>query len=439
MPEPFENTDSVNRRAFVKKAAIAAGTVGLAGSAASVLAASVNAQASTRASAAGGSPLPEITFPPISAPTERQEGPPPNPEPPDQRVGYCVVGLGRIALNQVIPGISQSKHAKLVAVVSGDAGKANIVARQYGVDPKNVYSYQSFDQIKSNPAIDVVYVALPNSMHAEYTIRAARAGKHVLCEKPMATSVADAEKMVDACKAAGKKLMIAYRIQYEPYNRAAKNIVRNKELGAVKVIEMANAQSEGTPDQWRLKQAMSGGGSLPDVGIYCLNTARYLTGEEPAWVSATMYKTPNDPRFADVPEESIIFQLRFPSGILVNAFSGYSAHRTQRYRVSAADGWVDLDPAFPYRGLRMRVARADGKAEKIEERVMEEKHQFALEIDHFSECVRANRQPFTPGEEGVQDMKLIAAIYESARTGKPVSLAAVTTADAFRGTPPAEG
>ena len=152
-----------------------------------------------------------------------------------------------------------------------------------------------------------------------------------------------------------------------------------------------------------------------------------------------MFSTPNDPRFADVPEESIIFQLRFPSGILVNAFSGYGSHRTQRYRVSAENGWVDLDPAFPYRGLRMRVARAEGKVEKIEERVMEEKHQFALEIDHFSQCVREDKKPYTPGEEGVQDMKLMAAIYESARSGKSVSIAPVSTADAFRGTPPSEG
>jgi predicted dehydrogenase len=430
-----ERLGEVSRREFVRKAALAAGTVGLA-SAAGSFAESLDAQGVAHAPSV--QPITEITFPPINSPTERQDGPPPNPEPPDQRVGYAVVGLGRIALGQVIPGIAQSKRSKLVAVVSGDAAKANTVAREYGLDPKNVYSYQTFDQIKSNPAIDVVYVALPNSMHAEYTMRAARAGKHVLCEKPMATSVADAEKMVDACKQAGKKLMIAYRMQYEPFNRAAKNAVRNKEFGAVKVIEMANAQAEGTPDQWRLKQAMSGGGSLVDVGIYCLNTARYLTGEEPVSVSAMMFSTPNDPRFADVPEESIIFQLRFPSGILVNAFSGYGSHRTQRYRVSAENGWVDLDPAFPYRGLRMRVAHAEGKVEKVEERVMEEKHQFSLEIDHFSQCVREDKRPYTPGEEGVQDMKIMAAIYDAARSGKSVSITPVATADAFRGTPPAE-
>jgi predicted dehydrogenase len=429
----------VSRREFMLRAVYAASTVGLVANA--TLAQAVSAQSSSR-TASGATPaspsLPAITFPPINAPTERQDGPPPNPEPPDQRVAYAVVGLGRIALGQVIPGLAQSKHSRLVAVVSGDPAKANTVAREYGLDTRNVYSYATFDQMKANPAIDVVYIALPNSMHAEYTIRGARAGKHVLCEKPMATTVSDAEKMVDACKQAGKKLMIAYRIQYEPLNHVAKTMVRNRELGAVKVIEMANAQAQGTPDQWRLKQALSGGGSLPDVGIYCLNTARYLTGEEPTSVSATMVKTPNDPRFADVPEESIIFQLRFPSGILVNAFSGYGSHRTQRYRVGAADGWIDLDPAFPYRGLRMRVARAEGKTEKVEERVMEEKHQFALEMDHFSQCVRDNKQPYTPGEEGVQDMKLIAAIYESAKSGRPVALAPLTTADAFRGTPPTE-
>jgi len=163
-------------------------------------------------------------------------------------------------------------------LVSGDAGKAQKVAQQYDIPQKNIYNYQNFDEIKNNPEIDAVYIVLPNAMHEEFVVRAAKAGKHVLCEKPMTTSPKSAERMIDACKRAGKKLMIAYRIQFEPNNRQMMQFARQHKFGKVKVITSVNVQNIGDPKQWRLKKALSGGGSLPDIGLYDINTNRFFAG-----------------------------------------------------------------------------------------------------------------------------------------------------------------
>ncbi len=176
---------------------------------------------------------------------------------------------------------------------------------------------------------------------------------------------------------------------------------------------------------------------FPDVGIYCFNTARFLTGEEPIEIRAQLTQPTGDPRFAEV-EESVFWQMRFPSGTVANCSTSYAIHQSRRYRVNGEDGWVEVDPAFAYEGLRMRQARAEGSSENVTERQMGQKSQFMREVDHFSQCVRENRQPYTPGEEGVQDHRIQAAIYEAARTGRPVTLAAVAGKDAFRGPPPQE-
>lgn len=246
-----------------------------------------------------------VKLPPIDHPSEKQRPDPPAPMNPAQRVGYALVGLGHLTLDELMPAFGACKYSKPVALVSGDPAKAARVADQYGIMPKNIYNYQNFDLIKNNPEIDVVYIVLPNGMHEEFTIRAAQAGKHVLCEKPLANTAAEAQRMVDACKKAAKKLMTAYRIQYEPMNRQVKQWTREQKWGKVKVIEMYNGQNERDPQHWRLKKALAGGGSLPDIGLYCLNTARYLTGEEPEWVSANLYSDPADPRFKEVEDSTL--------------------------------------------------------------------------------------------------------------------------------------
>ncbi|MEH2286450.1 Gfo/Idh/MocA family protein [Nostoc sp.] len=396
-------------------------------------------QPTGQATPRGGNLPPQIEFPAISEKTEIDTGGPPTALPPERRLGFAIVGLGRLTLEEIMPAFAECKLAKPTALVSGDSAKANLVAQQYGIKPQNVYNYQNYDNLRNNPDVDVIYIVLPNSMHREYTVRGAKAGKHILCEKPMATTVEDAQQMIDACKQANRKLMIAYRCQYEPHHRAMIGMIRSKELGTVKVIQADNGQNQGGDlNQWRLKRVLAGGGSLPDVGVYCLNATRYLTGEEPIAISAQIFSTPGDPRFKEV-EESVTFQLRFPSGILGICSTSYGFHEARRFRVFGSDAWAQLDPGFSYNGLRMMISRKspnNSMAENISEVRIGEKNQFALEIDHMADCVIQNKQPHTPGEEGLQDQKLIALIYEAAQTGKTIALPRVSGLDTTRGPAP---
>ena len=390
--------------------------------------------------AAHGDDKPDpLKLPVLHARTEQQEGSTPEPLPPDQRVGFAVVGLGHLALDQIIPAFGESKKARLAALVSGDRSKALAVARQHGLAEKNIYDYTTYDQLKDNPDVQVIYIVLPNGMHAEYTVRGAQAGKHILCEKPMANSAAECEQMIAACQKADRHLMIAYRIQYEPHHRLLQQWVRERKYGAVKVIEGANGQDQGDPNQWRQNKKLAGGGALPDVGLYCLNTFRFLLGEEPEEVFAMSRQPTDDPRFKEV-EDTMIFQLRFPGGVLCNAMTSYSTHRTQRYRVNAEDGWFGMDPAFPYKGLEMEASHAEGKLEFRDHPKLSPQDQFALELDHMAGCVLDDKRPYTPGEEGLQDQRIMEALYESAATGKPVKLATPENRagklDLFRGDKP---
>ena len=195
--------------------------------------------------------------------------------PPDRKLGYAIVGLGSYGLGVIIPQFKNCKNSRLVALVSGDAAKAKRVAQEYGVPDKNIYNYDNYDEIRNNPDIDIVYVCLPVSMHAEYTIRAAKAGKHVLCEKPMAVSSAECESMIAACRQAGKKLMIGYRCHFEATNIAAMRLAKQPDTGKIRYVRSEHGFIQGDPSRWRLKRALSGGGSLMDMGVYSLQAARY--------------------------------------------------------------------------------------------------------------------------------------------------------------------
>ena len=380
---------------------------------------------------------PKVELPRIAAATEPDQ-PTPNADPVSRRLGVAVVGLGHLALDQILPGFGSSKHMKVTALVSGDAGKARIVAGQYGVAETHLYDYAGFDRLRDNPDVDVIYIVLPNDMHAEYTVRAAEAGKHVLCEKPMATSVADADRMVTACREAGRRLMIAYRMQYNPYHRALIGMAREQTYGPVRMIVAENGQNQATaPAQWRHSLKQAGGGSLPDVGLYCLSAARYITGEEPVEIQASLTRPANDPRFREV-EDLCMFTLRFPSGIVAQCASGYSHHESRSLRVLAADAAINMDPAFAYEGLEMRISRKEGGATAVEQRRFPDHNQFAREMDHFAEAIRGGLQPHTPGEEGAQDMRLIAAIYAAAQGGGTLKLPPVPGHDTTRGPPPTQ-
>lgn len=336
-----------------------------------------------------------------------------------RKVGYAVVGLGSYATRQIMPNFAGCERARLVALVSGTPGKLDQYGTKYGVPPTHRYSYADFDRIRDNPDIDAVYVVLPNGLHAEYTIRAAKAGKHVMCEKPMAISVTECEAMIAACSAAGTKLMIGYRSRFEPYNRLAIELARGGHVGPTRLITAEHGFSI-SPGQWRLDKPLSGGGSMMDIGIYSLNAARYLTGEEPIEISAIESTDRSDPRFRTV-EDRISFLLRFPSGIEANCISSYSsAHNS--YRVIGTDGWIAMDPATPYVGQTMTV-RKDGISARRTLPVPA-KNQFASQLDHLAECILTGTTPIVAGEEGLADMRVIEAIYRSAANRDHVSLGA---------------
>ena len=353
--------------------------------------------------------------------------------PPESRVGWAIVGLGDFGTKQIMPSFADCQYSRLVAFVSGDRAKAEKYAAQYGLNAKNIYDYKTFDQIRDNPEIDVVYIILPNGMHHEYTVRGFQAGKHVLCEKPMANTVKECEEMIAAGKKANKKLMIAYRAQYEPFNLAAIEMTRGGMLGKLKTIVAdhgRNLNPQEKRDVWRMDKKLAGGGSLYDIGIYSLNAARYLTGEEPTEISAQIYTTPNDPRFKEI-EENVNFTLKFPSGVLANCTSSYGYEEVKRYRVFGDKAWLELDPATDYYKHRMLVGRKNPAASAenktapkniVEEPQIQEGNQFAAEMDHFSQAIQNNTTPKTPGEEGLRDVVLMQAIYRAAREGKIIKL-----------------
>jgi predicted dehydrogenase len=327
----------------------------------------------------------------------------------ERKTGYAIIGLGRIA-SHFMPATRMTSNSKVTALVSGHRDKALRIGADYGVPESSIYNYENFDSIASNKAVDAVYVALPNSMHAEYTIRAAKAGKHVLCEKPMATSVEECEQMIAACKAAGVKLMIAYRCQYEPIHLKAVSLIRSGALGQVQAIESAFG-FDIAPGEWRLEKKMSGGGPLVDVGIYALNATRYLTGEEPESFAAYTSVIDHDGRFKEV-EENLSWTVRFPSGILAACNTTYGANMTGFFKVHGSKGAVEIDPAFNYDGVHLRAEYSGTKLDLLSS--SHDPYQFQAEADHFSHCVQNNLEPKTPGEEGLRDMRYIAAIYRAA-------------------------
>lgn len=333
-----------------------------------------------------------------------------------QKVGYCVIGLGRIA-DHFLRAMKDSSTSQVTGLVSGHRDKALRIAAQYGVPESSVYNYEDMDRMRENKTIDAVYVALPNSMHAEYTIRSAKAGKHVLCEKPMSTSVSDSEAMIAACKAANVKLMIAYRCQYDPLHLRAVKLIRDGALGKISMIQggFGGPQPVG---EWRITKKLGGGGSLMDLGIYPLNAARYLTGEEPVEFAAFTSTVDMDGRFSEV-DENVAWTMKFPSGVIANCCSSYGASIPGYFKVSGSLGWLEMNPAYGYDGMRLRGSyrsATPGAAGVMIDETSTDKDpiEFVRQTDHLTECIRLNRTPKTPGEEGLRDMKYIKAIYQTA-------------------------
>jgi predicted dehydrogenase len=325
---------------------------------------------------------------------------------------FCVVGLGRISMEHFMPATKTARYARVTAIVSGHRDKAEKMAAEYGVPAKNIYSYDNFNGIAGNPDIDAVYIALPNAMHAEYTVRAALAGKHVLCEKPMASSVADAQSMDDACRRANRKLMIAYRCHFEPAHMRALQLIRDGKLGKIEVIDSAFGFNIAA-GEWRLNRAMAGGGPLMDVGIYSLNVCRFLTGEEPVDVKGYSSVIDQDGRFKEV-EENLAWSMKFPSGTVASCSTTYGAEMANYFRVKGSKAELTVQPAFSYAGQHIQVS-IPGEAPIDEATNFRDPGCFEREADHFAEAVFANREPGPNGAEGLRDMKLMAAIYQSCK------------------------
>lgn len=339
--------------------------------------------------------------------------------PGGRKLGYAIVGLGYYGLGVIIPEFARCTHSRLAAVVTGDAAKGRRVAAEHGLGPNAVYAYDRFDEIRDNPDVDIVYVCLPNALHATYTIRAARAGKHVLCEKPMAVSVAECEAMIAACRSAGRKLMIGYRCHFEPSNLAAMRLARSGAAGRIRYVRSEHGFVQRDPSKWRLKRALSGGGSLMDMGIYSLQAARYMTGEEPIAVTARESTDRSDPRFREV-EDMIEWTLEFPSGAIAGCQSMYSAN--QNHVLLMGDtGRIELEPATRYDGNRLWVGK-DGREREIAPPPGPGATQFTGQLDHLAGCIASGTTPIVSGEEGLRDMRIVTAIYRSVREGRTIRL-----------------
>lgn len=329
-----------------------------------------------------------------------------------RRIRYAVVGLGHIAQVAVLPAFAHARrNSELVAVVSQDRTKRRKMANRYRLE--QTFTYDEFDECLK--VVDAVYIALPNSMHAEYTIRAARAGVHVLCEKPMAVTVGECQRMITACRTASVKLMIAYRLHFETLNLAAIELARRGDLGDLKYFNSSFSMTVRRGDI-RTKKAY-GGGTLYDIGVYCINAARNLFRAEPTQVSALSTNS-GLASLAEI-DETTAATLRFGNERLATFVTSFHAADVGAYRIVGTNGQLHADPAYEYaEGLEYTLTRNGRKTRKS----VGKRDQFGPELVYFSDCILNDRQPEPSGEEGMQDVRIVEALYKSARTGRPVSL-----------------
>jgi glucose-fructose oxidoreductase len=329
-------------------------------------------------------------------------------------IGYAVVGQGYIAQAAVLPAFAHAKrNSRLVALVSGDPVKLRELASTYGVE--RTYSYEEYDECLASGEVDAVYIALPNAQHCDYAVRAARAGVHVLCEKPLAVDERECRRMIDAARRHRVKLMTAYRLHFEPATLAAIEAVRRGDIGEPRLFVSSFTMNVKAPNI-RL-EAELGGGTLYDIGIYCINAARHLFRAEPIEVFA-MQAARAQKRFDEV-EESVSATLRFPGERLASFMTSFGADKTSEYRIVGTEGTLRVDPAYELAdGLEHHLSHA----KKTKRRAFGRTDQFAPELLHFSDCILQDREPEPSGEEGLADVRVIRALYRSARLGRPVKL-----------------
>jgi len=326
----------------------------------------------------------------------------------------AIMGLGGYG-TRVAEAMQSCKKAKLVGVISGTPAKIKAWQTKYHIPEKNCYNYDNFDNIKNNPDIDAVYVITPNGLHKDQVIRVARAGKHAISEKPMSVNATDGQAMVDACKQAGVKLLVGYRMHFEPKTLEVIRMRKAGEFGKIRFFQGLSGFVIGDPTQWRLNRQLAGGGSMMDIGVYSINGSRYMTGEDPIWVTAQETKT--DPvKFKEGVDETIQFQLGFPSGAIASCLSTYNMNNLDRFFLDAEKGFAELLPSTGYGPIQ-------GHTHKGELTQPVTVHQ-TVQMDEMAGIILEGRQPIVPvdGEEAVKDLKIIDAIYLAAKTGQKVPL-----------------
>ena len=344
----------------------------------------------------------------------------PQPVVPGEQMRWAIVGLGSFGINQVIPGFADARQSRMSAFVSGNAAKARDLGARHAVS--RFYDYANYDTMKNDAEIDCVYIVLPVGLHAEYTVRALEAGKHVLCEKPMASTSAECERMIAAARANNRQLGVAYRVHFEPTNREALRRIKAGELGAIRAVQNAhgfNANPQFPPHKWRLEKALAGGGSMFDIGVYGLNTSlMMLEGDNPVSVAAVYAYPKDDPRFAEV-EGGIEWRMAMAGGTTVSGSSSYSySPYVSRQHYLGAKSSIEKQPATTYDDNN--IVMAGGGQPRREIGAGNPMSQFAAQIDGFSEAARAGRAHLTPGEMGLRDIRLIEAMYRSADAGGAV-------------------
>jgi predicted dehydrogenase len=338
------------------------------------------------------------------------------PATPTRQVGYAVIGLGHIAQVAVLPGFANAKKSRLLTLVSGDRKKLQVLGDRHDIADGRRLMYDQFEDCLADPAVDAIYIALPNDQHCDCAVRAAEAGKHILCEKPLATTVRDARRMIAAAAVNHVKLMTAYRLHFEAANLATIELVKSGKLGEPRYFNSSFSYQVQDPDNIRLKFAR-GGGPVYDIGIYCINAARYLMRDEPIEVTGMLARS-KDKRFDEV-EETATALLRFTGGRLATFAISFGSAEAARYEFVGTQGKVVLEPAYEYsEGLKQQVT-IDGKTE---EKSFPRNDQFGGEIEAFSECILENREPEPSGLEGLADLRVIEAIFRSDATRRAVQL-----------------
>ncbi len=333
---------------------------------------------------------------------------------PEKILRVAIMGLGSYG-TRISEAMQSCKRAKLVGVISGTPAKIKRWQAKYNIPEKNCYSYETYDQIKDNPDIDAVYVITPNALHHDAVLRVAAAGKQVICEKPMAVNAREGQEMVEACKKAGVKLLVGYRMHFEPNTLEIIRMREAGDFGKTMFFQGLSGFRIGDPNQWRLNKALSGGGALMDIGIYALNGARYMTGEEPNWVTAQETKT--DPvKFKEGIDETIQFQLGFPSGAVASCLSTYNMNYLDRFFLNGQKGFAELHPATSYGPIKGRTHKGELEPSRV--------NQQTIQMDEMAGIILQNKKPVVPvnGEEAVKDLAIMDAIYKSCETGGKIAL-----------------